>query len=141
MQYSIVKNETTDYEIVSEYFNPSGSNHSPGAKQPTCKVAFRKIALDLTDFSTPPSPHPRQMPKLLQNPRPIKNFFLSLENKRCTETVPDKKPIDFETSLHTKEHYSLRKGQLFKRPHRHQLLPWLQHQQYLSPHRQPRPKH
>ena len=54
MQYSIVKNETTDYEIASAYFNPSGSNHSPGAKQPTCKVSYRKAALDLTGFSTPP---------------------------------------------------------------------------------------
>jgi len=73
MQYSIVKNETTDYEIVSVYFNPSGSNHSPGPKQPTCMLAYRKAALDLTGFSTPPSPHANR-----QNSRkildPLKTF-------------------------------------------------------------------
>ena len=83
MQYSIVKNETIDYESVSVYFNPSGSNHAPGPKQPTCKVAYRKAALDLTGFSTPPSPHAnRQNSRKTRNPLKIFSYLCGINGVR-----------------------------------------------------------
>ena len=56
----------SDSNVMDYFLFAQNSNHSPGAKQPTCKVAFRKAALDLTGFSTPPFP-PCQSPKFLQN--------------------------------------------------------------------------
>jgi hypothetical protein len=50
MQYSIVKNETTDYEIASAYFNPSEGEY--GVDQLTLHVEWKKITK--TEYSLVP---------------------------------------------------------------------------------------